>query len=164
MSFSLAPRLLDQNTIDQAYPLVRNLANGITLDRWGRFARPFVSTRSSPWPRGLMTIQNEAGYILALFGFEVRDDLYENRTLCIENIVIASIPGRDTIWAAMVNAAEQLATMHGCHAIRAGLTDDLDPHDTDRRWLINSLQSAGYSLEGVRAFKRMEKRGTTGAH
>ena len=77
MAEPLAPRLLDRDTIDRAYPLVRSIATGVTLDRWGRFARPLVSSRSSSWPRGLMTIQNAAGYILGLYGFEVRDDLQE---------------------------------------------------------------------------------------
>lgn len=160
----LAPRLLDRETIDQAYPLVRNLAAGITLDRWGRFARPLVSSRSASRPRGLMTIQNAAGYILGLYGFEVRDDLHINRTLCLENIVIASIPGRDAIWAAVLESAEQLASLHGCEAIRAGLSDELDPSDSDRHWLMSSFQAAGYSMEGLRACKRMETNGRGHAH
>lgn len=164
MSDPLAPRLLDRDSIDRAYPLVRNLAAGITLDRWGRFARPLVSSRSGTRPRGLMTIQNAAGYILGLFGFEVRDDLQVNRTLCIENIVIASIPGRDTIWAAVLNSAEQLARMHGCEAIRATLNDDLSPSDSGRDWIANSFELAGYSLEGVRACKRIETNDSTHAH
>jgi hypothetical protein len=160
----LAPRLLDRNTIDQAYPLVRSIAAGITLDRWGRFARPLVMSRSANWPRGLMTIQNAAGYILGLFGFEVRDDLQDSRTLTIENIVIANIPGRDSIWAAILSTAENLAKMHGCRTIRAGLSDELDPSDSDRAWLVGSFESAGYSLEGVRACKRIEDGNAANSH
>ena len=156
MAEPLAPRLLDRDTIDRAYPLVRSIATGVTLDRWGRFARPLVSSRSSSWPRGLMTIQNAAGYILGLYGFEVRDDLQVNRTLCVENIIIASIPGRETIWAAVIDSAERLAKLHGCEAVRAGLQDDLDPSDRDRGWLANSFETAGYALEGVRACKRID--------
>jgi hypothetical protein len=156
----LAPRLLDRDKIDRAYPLVRNISAGITLDRWGRFARPLVSSRSTAWPRGLMTIQNAAGYILALFGFEVRDDLHESRTLCIENIVIANIPGRDSIWAAVLESIEQLSKMHGCRAIRAGLSDELAPDDKDRSWLIGLFQASGFSLEGISACKRLQNPGS----
>ena len=39
MAEPLAPRLLDRDTIDRAYPLVRSIATGVTLDRWGRFAQ-----------------------------------------------------------------------------------------------------------------------------
>ncbi len=160
----LAPRLLDREMIDRAYPLVRSIAAGITLDRWARFARPLVTSRSTSRPHGLMTIQNAPGYILGLFGFEVRDDLQDGRTLAIENIVIANIPGRDTIWGAIVSTAENLARMHGCRAIRAGLSDELDPSDSDRAWLTNSFEAAGYSLEGVRACKRIEVSDAANAH
>jgi hypothetical protein len=156
MSEPLAPRLLDRDMIDQAYPLIRNIASGITLDRWGRFAKPLVASRSASWPRGLMTIQNTAGYILGLFGFEVRDGLHVNRTLWIENIIIANIPGRDAIWTTVIETVDQLADLHGCQAIRASLSDDLDPDNSDRNWLSSSFESAGYSLEGIRACKRIE--------
>jgi len=164
MSSTLVSQLLNPANIDRAYPLVRNVASSVTLDRWARFARTLVSAKSSPWPHGLMSIQNEAGCILAFFSFEVRDDIRENRTLCLENIIIASFPGRSAIRAAVVDAAEQLARMHACSAIRAGLTDGLDLHDSDRRWLVSSFASAGYSLDGVRACKRLRPRRATNAH
>jgi len=160
MDERLTPRLLDKTTIDRAFPLVRNLAPDITLERWTRFAKPHLASRSPDWPRGLMTIQNAAGYILGLFVFEVRDDLYEKRVLCIDNIIIPNIPGRDAIWAGVVDAAEHIAAMNGCRTIRAGLADDLEPgaRDRDQTWLTGSLEKAGYSFEGMRAIKRLEAR------
>jgi len=163
----LVPRLLDKAAIGRAYPLVLNIAPGITLERWNHFARPQIASRSSKWPRGLMTIQNAAGYILGLFVFEVRDDLHENRTLCISNIIVPNVPGRDTIWASMVDTVETLARDNGCRGIRAEVADDLDPSDTDRAWVEACLRKSGYALEGVRAFKRMPKalagRGNSGS-
>ncbi len=163
MDDRLTPRLLDKATIDRAFPLVRNLAPEITLDRWTRFAKPHLSSRSPDWPRGLMTIQNAAGYILGLFVFEVRDDLYEKRVLCIDNIIVPNIPGRDAIWVEIVRAVEHVAAMNGCRTIRAGLADDLEPasRDRDRAWLTGSLEKSGYSFEGMRAIKRLE---TAAAH
>ena len=156
MDDSLTPRLLDKTTIDRAFPLVRNLIPEITPDRWTQFARPHLASRSPHWPRGLMAIQNPSGYILGLFVFEVRDDLYENRALCIDNIIVPNLPGRDLVWATIVDTAEHLAIMNGCRVIRAGLADELDPSNTDRAWLTASLQKAGYAMEGIRAFKRLE--------
>lgn len=156
MDDALAPRLLDRDMIDRAYPLIRNIAPGITLDRWTRFARPLVTSRSAAWPRGLMTIQNTTGCILGLFAFEVRDDLNDGRTLHLDNLMSASIPGRDRIWAAIMDAAETLARVNGCGVIRAGLVGDLDASDKDRTWLVHSLEHAGFALEGVRACKRLE--------
>ena len=151
----LTPRLLDKSTIDRAFPLVRTLAPGMTLDRWTRFARPHIAFRDPQWPRGLMAIQNPSGYLLGLFVFAVRDDLYERRALCVDNIIIPNIPGRDMVWAAVVDAAEHLALMNGCRIIRAGLADELEPLARDQAWLRTSLTCSGYSLEGTRAVKRL---------
>lgn len=152
---ALAPRALDKTAIGRAYTLVRNLAPGITLERWSRFARPQIASKSAKWPHGLMTIQNVGGYILALFAFGVRDDLQESRTLCIDNIMVANIPGRDRIWASVVDAAEALARDNGCRVIRAELTVDLGPSESDRAWVRASLEASGYVPHGIRAFRRM---------
>lgn len=156
MDDTLAPRLLDRDRVDRAYPLVRNIAPQITLERWNRFVRPLLASRSSVWPRGVMTIQNAAECILGLFSFEVRDELNDGRTLLLDNIVTASIPGRDAIWAAVMDAADHLAQVHGCRAIRAGLGGDLDTSDRDRAWLVSSLEGAGFALDGIRACKRLD--------
>jgi hypothetical protein len=155
MDETLVPRLLDKAAIDQAYPLVRNIAAGITLERWNRFARPQVAWHSPNWPHGLMTIQNAAGYILGLFHFEVRDDLHERRILCIDNIIVPNLPGRDRIWESIAGAVEHLAQKSGCQAIRAELTDELNPTDRDREWVAASLEEYGYSRDGVLGFKRL---------
>ncbi|MCC7046010.1 MAG: hypothetical protein IT562_04790 [Alphaproteobacteria bacterium] len=149
-------RLLDRSKIDQAYPLVRSLVPGITLSRWNAFVRPQLIVHSSAWPHGVMTIQNHKGYILGLFSFEVRDDLYESRTLCVDTIVVPNIPGRDLIWFAIADATDQLAKMNDCRAVRAGLNEELGGDAQDRLWVGSSLQRSGYVLEGVRAFKRFD--------
>ena len=156
MADTLIARLLDRATIDRAYPLARDILPGLTLDRWIRFVRPYLAPRRPDWPRGVMIMQNTAGYILGLFVFEVREDLQESRTLCVDNIIIPSLPGRDTIWASTIAAAEQLAKTSRCRAIEAGLTGQLDPSDGDRAWVFASLESSGYSFGGVRAVKRLE--------
>jgi hypothetical protein len=156
MDDSLTPRLLDKSTIGRAFPLVRNLVPTMTQERWTQFARPHLAARSPHWPRGLMAIQNPGGYILGLFVFEVRDDLHETRALCIDNIIVPNLPGRDLVWASVVDTVEHLAAMNGCRVIRAGLADELDPSDFDRAWLSTSLEKSGYSLDGVRAVKRID--------
>ncbi|MBM4073885.1 MAG: hypothetical protein FJ271_33945 [Planctomycetes bacterium] len=155
MDNNLTPRLLDHRLIDRAYPLVRNILPCISLERWSEFAKPHLAARSPKWPRGLMTIQNAAGYILGLFSFEVRDDLHSDRTLLVDNVIVPDMPGHELIWTAIVTTSETLALMNGCRAIRIGLAGDLDPIDRDRTWLVSSLAKAGYVIEGVRATRRV---------
>ncbi len=151
----LSPRLLDRERIDQAFPLVRNLVPKLTLERWTRFARPQIVSRSSKWPRGLMTIQKTTGDILGLFGFEVRSTLNEGRELRLDNVLVPDIPGRDLIWISMIEAAEQVARVDGCFAIRAEIADYCGVVGRERAWAMSSLRTFGYSVEGLRAIKRL---------
>jgi hypothetical protein len=150
---TLTARLLDRRTIDKAYPLVRNVIPGMTAARWTRFVRPQLALRSPDWPRGVMTIQNVAGYILSLFAFEVRADLHESRIFYMDHIMIPDLPGRMTIWASTVSAAERLAEMNRCGAVRAEFERGSEVSDKD---LLMSFESMGYCLAGVRVFKRLE--------
>jgi hypothetical protein len=149
---TLTARLLDRRTIDKAYPLVRVIVPGMTAARWTRFVRPHLAPRSPDWPRGVMTIQNAAGCILSLFAFEVRGDLHESRIFYMDHIMIPNLPGRTTLWASMVGAAERLAEMNGCSAVRAEFGGGSERWDKD---LLVSLENLGYRLAGVRAFKRL---------
>ncbi len=155
MDEKLVPRLMDRESVVQAFPLVRDLLPSVTLEQWTRFARPLLNAHSGKCPRGLMTIQNSASYILALFAFEVRESLTETRALWIDNIIVPNIPGRDMIWEAVTDAADYLARMNSCRTIRAGFADDLGSADSERLWARLSFERAGYSLDGVQAFKRL---------
>ena len=157
---TLTARFLDRRTIDKAYPLVRNIVPDMTAARWMQFVRPHLVSRSPDWPRGVMTIQNASGYILSLFAFEVRADLHESRIFYMDHIMIPNLPGRGTLWASTIDAAERLAEMNGCRAIWAEFRGGAERSDKD---LLTSLERSGYAPAGVRAFKRLEaKSGRTG--
>ena len=153
MVVTLTPRFLDRRTIDKAYPLVRDMVPGMTAARWTQFVRPRLTHRSPEWPRGVMTVQNAGGCILSLFAFEVRADLHESRLFCMDHIMIPNLPGRGTLLASTIGAAERLAEMNGCRAIWAEFRGDAEHSDKD---LLTSLERSGYAPSGVRAFKRLE--------
>ena len=71
----------------------------------------------------------------------------------MDHIMIPSLPGRGTIWACTVGAAERLAEMNGCGAIRAEFGDASEGSD---KGLLMLLESMGYSPAGVRALKRLK--------
>src|SRR4029077_3011704 len=109
-------------------------------------------------PRGVMTIQNAAGYILALFVFEVRDDLYEGRILYLDYFMVPNVAGRRRIWDSAIGAAENLARLNGCRAIRAELGGELERSDEN---LLTSLERSGYSPAGVRTLKRLKAKSSS---
>ena len=150
---TLTPRFLDRRTIDKAYPLVRDMVPGMTAARWTQFVRPRLVPRSPEWPRGVMTVQNAGGCILSLFAFEVRADLHESRLFCMDHIMIPNFPGRGTLLASTIGAAERLAEMNGCGVMRVEFGDGSEHSDRD---LLATLEGMGYSLSGIVAFKRPE--------
>ena len=157
---TLIARFLDRGTIFKAYPLVRDIVPGTTAAHWMQFVRPYLVSRSPHWPRGVMTIQSAAGYILSLFAFEVRADLYESRILRMDNIMIPNLLGRRTLWASMIGAAEQLAELNGCRAIWAEFRGGAEHSDPD---LLTLIERSGYVPAGGQAVKKLEARsGRTG--
>jgi hypothetical protein len=71
----------------------------------------------------------------------------------MDHIMVPNLPGRGTLWASTIGAAERLAEMNGCRAIRAEFGDGSEHSDEN---ILTALESMGYSLLGVRAFKRLE--------
>jgi hypothetical protein len=155
MDQTLVTRLFDRGMIEQAFPLVSARTPSMTLDRWTRFAVQHVAPRAAELPRGLMAVQNQAGYILGMFAFAVREDLDEGRVLSIENVIVPNMPGRDMIWSAVADSIDRLATMNGCRAILADLPRKRGPGDEEAAWAAPFLARCGYVLTVNRALKRL---------
>lgn len=161
VEWQLTSRLLDRRSIDKAYPLIRGILPNVSRARWAKFARSHLTARPAQWPKSLMTIQNKSGYILGLFGFEVRTELRNDRVLLVDNVVVPQIPGHDLVWTAMMEVADTLAQMNSCLAIHVNLSDDLTAFGAGQNWLRGSLLSAGYVVEGINGFKTVETRSST---
>jgi hypothetical protein len=71
----------------------------------------------------------------------------------MNHIMIPNLPGRGTLWASTIGAAERLAEMNGCRAIWAEFRGGAEHSDKD---LLTSLESSGYVPSGVRGFNRLE--------
>lgn len=157
MGDELSPRLMDRTALIQAFPLVSNIMPHVTLEHWTRFANERLAAKSRILPKGLMAIRNRDNYIFGLFAFEVRHDLREYRALWADNIIISSMPGRDLIWRAIIDAIDALAESHACQAVRIGFDDELERVAGDRLWVRPTLEEAGYLFLGARAVKRLPK-------
>jgi hypothetical protein len=155
MADMLTAGFLDRRTIRKAYAVVRNVVPGMTATRWTQFVRPQLGARSPDWPRGVMTIQNTAGYILSLFAFEVRADLHDSRIFCMDHIMIPNVPGRARLWASTIGAAERLAEMNGCDAIWAEFGGGSGNSEEE---LLLSLERSGHVPTGIRAYRRLAVR------
>ncbi len=148
----LTPCLLVRAEVEQAYALVRSRLPAVALERWIRFARGRLHAPAGR-PRGLMTIRNVASCIVGLFGFEVDDDLVSGRVLAVDTIVVATIPGRDAIHEAVLAAAERLAELHRCGAIRASFVGAATEADASQARLRGWFERSGYAVTALVALK-----------
>ncbi len=157
MNDELFPRLMDRESVVQAFPLVTNLLPQITLKDWARFACDHLASGWRTLPKGMMTIRNRDDYILGLFAFDVRYDLKEDRALWVDNVIVSTMPGREIILKATIGAIDALAESDRCGIIRVGFDHDIERADGDRLWVRSALEGAGYLFVGAQALKRLRK-------
>lgn len=157
MDGELSPRLMDHASLIQAFPLVSNILPHVTLEHWTRFARDHLVADRRALPKGLMAIRNRDDYILGLFAFEVRYGLKEDRVLWVDDIIVSSMPARDLIWQATIDAIDELAKANRCGAIHVVFDDEFGRASGDGLWVKSALGGAGYLFVGAQALKRLRK-------
>jgi hypothetical protein len=146
MADPLIPRPLSRDQVAQAFPLVQAILPGTSLARWTDFARRHTLERGE---RGIMTVQNQTGYILGLFTHEVQDELSLGRALVANNIMVADFPGREQTLNALIDAMQMLANLRRCAAISAALDSaaGVAPPGT---WVLSRFLEAGFLASGPR--------------
>lgn len=97
-----------------AYPLIYLHDPSITLEEWLRFARRCCS--QAPERTGLIAIRDRRGLIHAVFGYRVDIDLRARKRLCLNNLVVARMPGSQ-IDDAIVASANDLSARFSCQTI-----------------------------------------------
>ena len=110
---------LNSQKVDQAYGLVRLAAPQISLEDWRDFARSSISPSEAP-ESGILTVEDESGYIMGLVGYVVDYDLEHGRTLIAKNLMALADTdkGRQEVAFALISALEDLASHQRCGAIR----------------------------------------------
>lgn len=173
---SLRIRPLTEERLRQAFPLVQTWDASLTLEDWEAFARPLLEDKGakegkSGLPeRGIMTVENEQGYISGFFSYHCVKDLRHGRLLFAENLVAFDFIDRDTCYEALCAALENLAHRLGCGAIHTIVADatskgeaqgKLPEHGKEPR-LRRLLEARGHHEEGWLLCKRLTGRNPCG--
>lgn len=132
------PRLLRPAEIDQAYPLLRELSQELTIDDWRNYARELVD-RSSGLRRdaGIIVIEAERRYLRGFFVYRAVPSFHHRRTLVIEHVAVPSSFDRRRVATCVIRTAQYLALRHRCRAIYTAL-------EPANRWLGELLRESGY--------------------
>jgi hypothetical protein len=161
MKLPLVTRLLeDQSQIDRSFP-VANMGSGVSLDRWREFAAAWLrSTRPDRgiFPdRGIIVVQDGAGYMLGLCSFERREDLLIGPVLSVENLIALDLISGQRVARLLIENLESVARSHGLSAIQIGVASPT-PANVEPGVVADSLAAAGYSAIAVRWVKALEPR------
>jgi len=149
---------LSSKKIDQAYGLVQLVASQITLEAWRDFARSLVSPSEAP-ESGILTAEDESGYIMGLVGYVIDHDLEHGETLMAKNFIALNgmEKRKKEVAFALINAMEELARDKRCGAIRTIVHEpEAALRDT---WIIEVLKHAGHHTEARRFIKAVEGTG-----
>lgn len=110
---------LTPERVDQAFPLYRELAPGLSLADWRLLAARFQGGGATPG-RGFIAAQR-AGYLRNLFSFEICPSL-SGRVLMIDHVVILDPAAPRDLAGAMHDYVLALAQRYDCRLAVVSLT------------------------------------------
>ncbi len=97
-----------------AYPLIYLHDASISLSEWLNFARR--RCRQPAGRTGMIAIRDRRGITHAIFVYRIDIDLRARKQLCLNNLVVARMPG-STVDEAILTSANALAARHACKTI-----------------------------------------------
>ncbi len=97
-----------------AYPLIYLHDASVSLSEWLNFARR--RCRQPAGRTGMIAIRDRRGITHAIFVYRIDIDLHARKQLCLNNLVVARMPG-SSIDDAILTSANALAARHACKTI-----------------------------------------------
>ena len=145
-------RLLSQEQVDQAFPIVQSAIAGVTMEGWRRFAEAMLS--ADRCVSGIMTAQSR-NYIHGLFSYRGSASLRYGTELVVDNFVVLDLFNPSGAAAALLGAMDDLACDLGCQALHTTVPNSLRQASDYRRWLVGHFQDCGHHEDSVSLCKHM---------
>ncbi len=157
MLCSIKTSHLPEDRVDQCLPLLQALLPSLDRARWRTYCHtlyaagyPARSVPGTPKIRsaGIITAEDDDGYIRGLFSYRTAPNLCHGRVLAIDAFVIMEITGAETVAQGLMEKAEDIGRALDCGALLAsrpeptGLCGDLSASVSD--WFVQTgLQPDG---------------------
>ena len=149
MSRELIIKLLDRESVDQAFPLACLSASGLSLEEWRRFATGPAGALGAS--HGVLSIQNRSGVIQGLCSYRFEASLRHGRVCVAEDVVALDLMDDTCVADALLRALEDLARRGGATALRLNLPGQSPAGDR----LIARLRGRGHRWESVGLVKEL---------
>ncbi|HYG90520.1 MAG TPA: hypothetical protein VD978_30170 [Azospirillum sp.] len=152
---------LGKRQVDQAFPVVRAILPNLALDRWRAFAAARLDrTQGASGPAviraGIMTVQNERGYIHGLFSYSADDHLHHGCVLTVENFIVHDLFNLPDVAATLLRAMDTIARDLGCSAIHTNLPETYAMLSDYCNSVLASFRAEGHTVETLRLCKPLD--------
>lgn len=117
--------LLSADKIDQAYPLVRELKENLTLEAWRDYAEAYLAPAASDkGHRGIIGAEHR-DCIRGLLCYDVLTDLVDLTTLAVRDVIVLGMPAGQPVARSLLQHLFAIAGAHQCGAIRIDLSKSM---------------------------------------
>jgi hypothetical protein len=159
---NLTVKQLTADRLQQAYPLLQSRDPGLSLEDWLSYAQSLMAppcAGNHPAESGVLSVENEQGYIAALFTYRCHRDLKHGRLLMAENFVALDFLDPAACARALGEALEHLAGQLGCSAVHSIVAPAGEGHDGSARLMEDVLGSRGHLDRGRLFCKELQTQG-----
>ncbi len=135
-------RHLAEAGVDQAFPLVREIAGSLSLADWRRHAAMLIWTgRERPPDSGIVVVQrHNSNYIRGLCAYRLCPDLAVSFRLIVGCFAVPEAVDCASVARALIAACGSIAEAHDCRAVQVLL---VEPNS----WVAPLLHKAGYCVD-----------------
>jgi hypothetical protein len=133
---------LSRDRLPAAYPLMRQVAPALSLQRWMQYARKLAGGREPPRKGILVARRRGATYPSGAVCYHLERGMTHESILVAEHFIALDLLHPEVIHAALVAELESIAKMLGCTAVRS-IVHGGGPA------LLDELRVAGHETEGV---------------
>ena len=116
---------LHAGKIDQAYPLVRELKENLTLDAWRDYADSYLGPAcAEQGHRGIIAAEFR-DCIRGLLRYDILTDLADSTSLAVRDVIVMGMPAGQPAARSLLQHLFSIAGAHQCGAIRIDLTEPM---------------------------------------
>lgn len=116
---------LDAGKIDQAYPLVRELREALTLEAWRDYAATYSGLAIADKDHRGIVFAEYRNCIRGLLCYDVLTDLVDLTTLSVRDVIVLGMPAGQPAARSLLQHLFAIARAHQCSAIRVDLTEPM---------------------------------------
>lgn len=108
--------------VDQAYPLVRELRENLTLEDWREYAASYLGPATMDQRHRGILVAEYRGTIRGLLCYDVLTDLVDSATLAVHDVIVLGVPAGQPAARSLLQHLFAVAGAHQCGVIRVDLS------------------------------------------